>query len=66
MWSEPLLGPNFVPNFRKIVIVVSEINASLKKWTNRQTNGTDSISPFDLQPGNNYYMYHSIQILRQI
>ena len=27
MWFEPLLGPNFMPNFRKIVRAVSEINA---------------------------------------
>ena len=36
MWFELLLGPNFMPNFRKIIRAVSEINASL---TDGRTNG---------------------------
>ena len=57
MWFEPLLGPNFMPNFRKIVRAVSEINPSqTDERTNGRTDGTDSISPFGLQPGTNNYI----------
>ena len=49
MTFEPLLSPNFIPNFGKILGAVFEICRDVR--THVRTHGTDSIGPFGFKPG---------------
>ena len=52
---EPLLVPNFIPHFRKILGAVLEICRDVRTYvrTYGRTHGTDFIGPFGFQPGPN-------------